>query len=79
MVLADEARAYFNDSGQAERALLDPMARVVLSCEIAQDHDPTDACHRVAADPACDRCGGDASRARRRSVAGAGPGTGDGR
>lgn len=33
MVLADEARAYFNDSGQAERALLDPMARVVLSCE----------------------------------------------
>ena len=33
MLLADEARSYFNDAGQAERALLDPMARVVLSCE----------------------------------------------
>lgn len=33
MVLADEARAYFDDGGRAERATLDPMARVVLSCE----------------------------------------------
>lgn len=33
MVLADEARAYFDDGGRAERAALDPMARVVLSCE----------------------------------------------
>lgn len=33
MLLADEARSYFNESGQGERALLDPMARVVLSCE----------------------------------------------
>ncbi len=33
MLLADEARSYFNDAGQEERALLDPMTRVVLSCE----------------------------------------------
>lgn len=33
MVLADEARAYFDQGGLAERAMLDPMARVVLSCE----------------------------------------------
>lgn len=33
MLLADEARAYFDDGGQGERALLGPMARVVLSCE----------------------------------------------
>ncbi|KQM27210.1 MULTISPECIES: DUF1465 family protein [unclassified Sphingomonas] len=33
MLLADEARSYFNDAGQGDRALLDPMARVVLSCE----------------------------------------------
>ncbi|WP_294319859.1 DUF1465 family protein [uncultured Sphingomonas sp.] len=33
MVLADEARSYFNDAGQGDRAMLDPMARVVLSCE----------------------------------------------
>lgn len=33
MVLADEARAYFDDGGRGERATLDPMARVVLSCE----------------------------------------------
>jgi len=33
MVLADEARAYFDDGGRGERAALDPMARVVLSCE----------------------------------------------
>ena len=33
MLLADEARSYFNDAGQGERASLDPMARVVLSCE----------------------------------------------
>ncbi|WP_430637160.1 DUF1465 family protein [Sphingomonas hankookensis] len=57
MLLADEARAYFNEDSRGDRAALDPMARVVLSCEIAQDHDPVDACHRVAADPARDRCG----------------------
>lgn len=33
MLLADEARAYFDDGGRSERAALDPMARVVLSCE----------------------------------------------
>ncbi|KQM93511.1 hypothetical protein ASE70_13965 [Sphingomonas sp. Leaf22] len=33
MLLADEARAYFDQVGMAERATLDPMARVVLSCE----------------------------------------------
>lgn len=33
MLLADEARAYFDDGGHRERAALDPMARVVLSCE----------------------------------------------
>ncbi|MEP9402360.1 DUF1465 family protein [Sphingomonas silueang] len=33
MVLADEARGYFDDGGRGERAVLDPMARVVFSCE----------------------------------------------
>ncbi len=33
MVLADEARAYFDEGGRAEREALDPMARVSFSCE----------------------------------------------
>ncbi len=33
MLLADEARAYFDESGRAERDGLDPMMRVSFSCE----------------------------------------------
>lgn len=33
MLLADEARSYFDDGGRAEREALDPMARVSFSCE----------------------------------------------
>lgn len=33
MVLADEARSYFDEGGRQERELLDPMARVAFSCE----------------------------------------------
>ncbi|MEG3086633.1 DUF1465 family protein [Sphingomonas sp. PB4P5] len=33
MVLADEARSYFDETGRLERELLDPMARVAFSCE----------------------------------------------
>lgn len=33
MVLADEARTYFDDFGKLERDSLDPMARVAFSCE----------------------------------------------
>lgn len=33
MLLADEARTYFNEDSRGDRAALDPMARVVLSCE----------------------------------------------
>ena len=33
MVLADEARSYFDDGGRADRETLDPMARVSFSCE----------------------------------------------
>ncbi|MDH7970982.1 DUF1465 family protein [Sphingomonas sp. AR_OL41] len=33
MVLADEARAYFDEGGRADREALDPMARVSFSCE----------------------------------------------
>ena len=33
MLLADEARAYFDHQGRADRELLDPLARVALSCE----------------------------------------------
>lgn len=33
MVLADEARAYFDHYGKSERAPLDPLARVNFSCE----------------------------------------------
>lgn len=33
MVLADEARSYFDRGGQQDRERLDPMARVAFSCE----------------------------------------------
>lgn len=33
MLLADEARGYFDEGGHADRAMLDPIARVVFSCE----------------------------------------------
>ena len=33
MVLADEARAYFDDIGKGERLLLDPFVRVGFACE----------------------------------------------
>lgn len=33
MVLADEARAYFDEAGRAEREPLDPLIRVGFSCE----------------------------------------------
>ena len=33
MVLADEARSYFDEAGRAEREALDPLVRVGFSCE----------------------------------------------
>lgn len=33
MLLADEARGYFDDGGRVEREMLAPMARVAFSCE----------------------------------------------
>lgn len=33
MVLADEARSYFDDGGRVDRDALDPMTRVAFSCE----------------------------------------------
>lgn len=33
MLLADEARSYFDDGGRADRDVLEPMARVAYSCE----------------------------------------------
>ena len=33
MVLADEARSYFDEGGRIDRDMLDPMARVSFSCE----------------------------------------------
>lgn len=33
MLLADEARAYFDEAGRAEREALDPVIRVSFSCE----------------------------------------------
>ncbi len=33
MLLADEARAYFDEAGRAEREALDPLIRVSFSCE----------------------------------------------
>lgn len=33
MVLADEARTYFDEGGRHEREALEPMARVAFSCE----------------------------------------------
>ena len=33
MLLADEARAYFDDAGRNDRAILDPFVRVNFACE----------------------------------------------
>lgn len=33
MLLADEARSYFDDAGRGEREQLDPLRRVTFSCE----------------------------------------------
>ena len=33
MTLADAARSYFDDAGRSDRDILDPLARVGLSCE----------------------------------------------
>lgn len=33
MVLADEARSYFDQEGQSDREALDPLTRVAFSCE----------------------------------------------
>jgi regulator of CtrA degradation len=33
MVLADEARSYFDEAGRADRETLDPLVRVGFSCE----------------------------------------------
>ena len=33
MLLADEARSYFDEAGRADRSLLDPVARVNFACE----------------------------------------------
>src|ERR687883_1928045 len=33
MLLADEARSYFDDAGRDERATLEPFARVGFACE----------------------------------------------
>lgn len=33
MLLADEARTYFDDGGRQEREALDPLSRVAFSCE----------------------------------------------
>ena len=33
MVLADEARSYFDEGGRSDREALDPMTRVAFSCE----------------------------------------------
>ena len=33
MLLADEARGYFDDAGRADRDALEPLARVTFSCE----------------------------------------------
>jgi regulator of CtrA degradation len=33
MLLADEARSYFDDAGREERSLLEPFARVGFACE----------------------------------------------
>src|SRR4051795_9391383 len=33
MLLADEARSYFDDAGRDERSMLDPFARVGFACE----------------------------------------------
>src|SRR5690349_25176241 len=33
MLLADEARSYFDDAGREDRAMLEPFARVGFACE----------------------------------------------
>ena len=49
MVLADEARAYFDQIGRAEREAPAAARPCQLLVRIAQGHDAADACHRLAA------------------------------
>ena len=65
MLLADEARSYFDEAGRAEREALDPLSRVGFSLRIAEGDDAADARHRLAADPARGRCRRAARRATR--------------
>ena len=55
MLLADEARSYFDDAGRDDRSTLEPFARVGFACESLQGHDADHAHRRLAADPAGDR------------------------
>ena len=57
MLLADEARSYFDEAGRDERSTLEPFARVGFACESLEGYDPHHAHRRLAADPAGDRVG----------------------
>src|SRR3546814_18374121 len=46
MLLADEARAYFDERGRSDREALDPLARVAFSC--ASPQVPTRLMHLTA-------------------------------
>ena len=55
MLLADEARSYFDDAGRDERADARAVRAGRLRLRIAQGDDPDHAHRRLAADPARDR------------------------
>jgi hypothetical protein len=74
MVLADEARSYFDVQAEEDRALLEPGVRVHFRVRIAARDHPADAHHRLAADPARGGRGRDqrGRSARARAAAGRG-------
>ena len=55
MLLADEARSYFDDAGREDRVNARAVRARRLRLRIAQGHDPDHAYRRLAADPARDR------------------------
>ena len=57
MLLADEARSYFDDAGRDDRSTLEPFARVGFACESLKVTTRHHAHRRLAADPARDRVG----------------------
>ena len=64
MLLADEARSYFDDAGRGDRAILEPFARVGFACESLK---VTTRIMPTSAESHPDRCRRTADRLRKRA------------